>query len=118
MGGLARIEQGFGCRRSPRLRLGMRARLMTLERTYPVVLEDLAESGARITLPATDDFVVCVLRWMDYQVFADVAWRDGLDVGLRFDKPISARMLQATGDYLAELPIQYPQGEPGPRRSC
>ena len=77
----------------------MPARLVTLDRTYPVTLENLSQGGAKITLPVADDFVVGVLRWMDYHAFADVAWRDELAVGLQFDKPIAVEMLEATGLY-------------------
>ena len=77
----------------------MPARLVTLDGTYPVVLENLSQGGARITLPAADDFVVGILRWMDHHAFADVVWRDELAVGLQFDRPILAETVEATGLY-------------------
>ena len=102
MGETARIERGFGRRRSPRLRLGMPARLIVPDRTCPVVLENLSADGAGITLPEPCEFVVCVLRWMDQHAFADVAWRDGLAAGLRFDRPIPADVVETTILYAME----------------
>jgi hypothetical protein len=99
MGGLARIEPGFGRRRWVRRQVGMPARLIVPESTYPVVLEVLSQGGAGIVLPEPYDFVVCVLRWMDRHAFADVVWREGLSVGLQFDKPIPADAVEATRLY-------------------
>lgn len=113
MGETARTAQRFGRRKSPRLRLGMPARLVTLDRTYPVMLENLSEGGAKIVLPVADDFVVGVLRWMDYHGFADVVWREDCAVGLQFDKPISAEMLEATRLYDSQLTARMRQGGPG-----
>ena len=95
----------------------MPARLITLDRTYPITLENLSEGGAGITLPKEDDFVVCVLRWMDYHGFADVVWRDGLSVGLQFDKPVPVETLEATRLYFPKLLASARQGEPG-LRTC
>ena len=102
MGETARIERGFGRRRSPRLRLGMPARLIVPERTCPVVLENLSAEGAGITLPEPGEFVVCVLRWMDQHAFAEVVWREGFSVGLKFDQPITAETLEATRIYASQ----------------
>ena len=116
MGVIARQDRSFG-RRSPRLRVGMPARLVTLERSYAITLEDLSPGGARITLPAPDAFTVCVLRWMDYHGFDDVAWRDDLAVGLRFDAPISDAMLEATRLYAPHQLTPLQQEERG-LRNC
>ena len=96
MGGSVKTEHGFGRRRWPRHLVGVPARLIVPESTYPVLLDDLSQGGARIALPEPYEFVVCVLRWMDHHAFADVAWRDGLAVGLQFDKPISEELVEAT----------------------
>jgi len=94
MGGLARIERGFGRRRWPRHLVGMPARLIVPENTWQVMLDNLSQGGARITLAEPCEFVVCVLRWMDQHAFADVIWREELSVGLQFDKPISAAAVE------------------------
>jgi hypothetical protein len=96
---MVQIARGFGRRRSPRLRLGMPARLITPERSCPIVLENLTVDGAGVTLPEPSEFMVCVLRWMDNHAFADVVWREGFSVGLQFDKPIPAETLEATRLY-------------------
>ena len=99
MGGWVHAEHGFGRRRWPRHLVGMPARLIVPESTYPVMLDSLSQGGARITLPEPYEFVVAVLRWMDRHAFADVVWRDGLAVGLQFDKPIPAEALDAALRY-------------------
>ena len=116
MGELAHTASTFGRRRSPRLRLGMPARLVTLEGSFPVVLENRSEGGAKITLPAAAEFTVCVLRWMDYHGFADVVWREDLAVGLQFDQPISLEMLEATRVYAGGRMTRTWPGEPALRR--
>ena len=118
MGETAQIAPKFGRRRSPRMQLGMSARLITLDRTIPVVLENLSAEGARITLPAADDFVVGVLRWIDYHGFAEVVWREDCAVGLQFDQPISAEMLEVTRRYVAGRSVLAGQGEEPAIRRC
>lgn len=99
MGGTTQIARWIDRRGAVRLRLGMPARLITPEGTLRVVLEDLAEGGARITLPEPHDFVVCVLRWMEHHAFANVVWRDGHAVGMQFDKPVCTTILEETCRY-------------------
>jgi hypothetical protein len=110
MAGLALTGHGFGRRRWPRHLVGMPARLIVPESTYRVLIDDLSQGGARITLLEPCEFVVGVLRWMDRHAFADVAWRDGLAVGLQFDKPIPAEVLDAT--------ILYAIAQCVPARPC
>jgi hypothetical protein len=116
MGKLARIERGFGRRLWPRHLVGMPARMITPDRTCAVTLDNLSQRGARITLPETCEFVVGVLRWMDQHAFADVVWRDGLAIGLQFDKPIPAEAVEATRLYAEQHAARERQGEPGLRR--
>ena len=111
------VVQRFGRRRYPRLQLGMPARLIMPDGTVPVVLENLSLGGARVALAEPGNFVVCVLRWMDYHAFADVAWRDELAVGLQFDKPLSLAMLEATRVYAQGIPARVLPGE-ATLRSC
>jgi hypothetical protein len=117
MGETARIAPGFGRRRWTRLQLGMPARLIMPDGTVPVVLENMSLGGARIMLAVPDEFVVCVLRWMDYHAFADVVWREDLSVGLQFDKPLSLAMLEATRLYAEGVPARVRPGEVA-LRSC
>jgi len=117
MGPFARQERGFGRRRSPRLSVGLRARLITPDGTQLVVIEDLSLGGARITLPGREEFTVCVLRWMDFHAFADVAWRDGASVGLQFDRALTEETLEATGQYAWHRPSRERQQRLG-LRAC
>lgn len=74
----------------------MPARLITLERHLNVVLDDLSEGGASLTLPVPHPFTVCVLKWMDYHAFAEVRWVRDRSIGLQFAKPIPTATLEHT----------------------
>jgi hypothetical protein len=92
----ARIEHWICRRATPRFRLGMRARLITLERHLNVVIEDLSEGGAKLALPQPHAFTVCVLKWMDFHAFAEVSWMRETLVGLQFASPISVETIEQT----------------------
>jgi len=106
------------CRRqSPRFRLGIPARLITLDRHLNVVLRDLSEDGAGIALPNAHEFTVCVLRWMAFHAFAEVRWvRDDV-VGLQFASPLSLATLEQTVRGAPQL-LAAPQPKTLPPRSC
>jgi hypothetical protein len=108
----ARIERWTCRRREPRFRLGTPARLIALERHFAVTLEDLSEGGAKVTLPELHAFGVCVLRWMDYHVFAEVRWTRECVVGLQFVSPISAEMLEQTRLGAPDMLTQLKPREP------
>ena len=92
----ARIEHWICRRQVPRFRLGLTARLITLERHLTVRLEDLSEGGARVTLPVPHEFGVCVLKWADFHAFAEVRWMRDLVVGLEFSAPVPPETLAET----------------------
>ena len=102
----ASIEQWICRRQAPRFRLGMPARLITLERHLTVVIEDMSEDGARVKLPVRHAFGVCVLKWMDCHAFAEVRWMRDLSVGLQFASPISAETLAETARCAPDLVTQ------------
>ena len=109
MSQLARLDH-WKCRReAPCLRLGIPARLITLERTCAVKLDDLSVGGARIALASPHEFIVCVLRWIDYHCFAEVVWQHDLSVGLKFDQAISERVLQVSRQFAPDLVTQIKQ---------
>jgi len=86
----------------------MPARLITLDGTMPVFLENLSAGGAKIKLIEPHDFVVCVLRWMDFHCFAEVRWRDELNAGLQFDKPLTPEVLHFTRRAAPDV-VEQPQ---------
>ena len=92
----ARIEHWICRRQAPRFRLGMPARLITLERHLTVVLENLSEGGANVALPVPHVFTVCVLKWLDFHAFAEVRWMEGRVVGLQFAGPLPAETITQT----------------------
>jgi|SRR5690606_38270847 len=117
MGETAHKIQSFGRRQAPRYRLRIPARLITLDRTFSVVLEDLSAVGAKITMPVQHEFLVGVLRWMDCHGFADVRWREGLSIGLEFASPISEAVLEGTRRHASNRLTQFKQHAPA-TRSC
>ncbi|HEY6816577.1 MAG TPA: PilZ domain-containing protein [Croceibacterium sp.] len=98
-----RIEHWICRRQAPRFRLGVPARLITLERHLTVTLEELSEGGARITLPVPHAFTVGVLKWMDHHAFAEVRWMRERIVGLQFASRIPAETLEQTRLRSADL---------------
>lgn len=112
----ARIEHQLCRRQTPRFRLGMPARLITLEKHFDVVLEDLSELGAKVTLSEPHAFPVCVLKWMDHHAFAEVRWMQGAVVGLQFASPISAVTLEQTVRYAPGLVMRIKPAEEPARR--
>ena len=111
----ALVEHWICRRQAPRFRVDMSARLITLERHLTVEIDDLSESGARITLPVPHTFGVCVLKWMDFHAFAEVSWMRDLVVGLHFANPISAEALAETCCNAPHLAARRPP-DPAPRR--
>jgi len=113
----ARIEHWICRRQAPRFRLGLPARLITLERHLNVVIEDLAEGGAKITLPVPHEFGVCVLKWMDHHAFAEVRWTRDLTVGVQFPTPLPAEVLADTCRYAPDGVTQLKRSAIGARPS-
>lgn len=112
----ARIEHELCRRQAPRFRLGMAARLITLEKHLDVVLEDLSEAGAKVTLPEPHTFPVCVLKWMDHHAFAEVRWMNERVVGLQFASAIPAMTLEQTVRYAPGLVMRMKPGSKLDRR--
>jgi hypothetical protein len=86
-----------------RLRLGIPAALLSVDGRAAISLLDLSESGARILLPGDAPVSCGFLRWMDYEAFASVSWRDGRQAGLRFEEPIERDWLLDTREWLPAL---------------
>ena len=79
-----------------RLQLGMPAQLETLDGRQRVRLLDLSQGGAHVVLGQESDFHEAVLTWLRFEMFGMVVWREGLDVGLEFDKLIPLGVLVET----------------------
>jgi hypothetical protein len=79
-----------------RLRLGIPARLLTLEGQQWVTLVDLSQSGARIVLGASGKVSGGLLRWLGFEAFGDPAWQAGEELALHFDEPIELGWLIET----------------------
>ena len=90
-------------RQHARLRLGIPARLETLEGRYPVRLVDLSHGGAQIEMESEAPVREGVLSWMLFETFGIAAWQDGASVGLTFDRPLSRTALRMTRDKAPEI---------------
>lgn len=88
--------EGTTERETVRVPLGVPARIIMIGTTLSVVLDDLTIAGARITLAKPCRFQTGVLQWLEYECFADLAWQNGLAVGLRFERPIACQTLVET----------------------
>jgi len=84
-----------------RLRLGIPARLLTLEGQQCVTLVDLLQSGARIVLGASGKVSGGLLRWFEFEAFGDPVWQAGEELALHFDEPIEL-------DWLIEIRQRAP----------
>jgi hypothetical protein len=79
-----------------RLRLGIPARLLTLEGQQWVTLVDLSQTGARIVLGASGKVSGGLLRWLGFEAFGDPAWQAGEELALHFDEQIELDWLIET----------------------
>ncbi|KUR72886.1 hypothetical protein AQZ52_06675 [Novosphingobium fuchskuhlense] len=62
------------------------------------VLQDLSQTGARISLcsPPPRQGRDVLLRWPGQELFGQIVWSNGLDVGVAFHSPISHEELVET----------------------
>lgn len=79
-----------------RLRLGIPARLLSLEGQQWVTLIDLSQSGARVVLGSPGKFGGGLLRWLGFEAFGDPAWQVGDELALHFDEPIDLAWILET----------------------
>jgi len=79
-----------------RLRLGIAARLETLEGRQNVRLIDLSQGGARVILSKPGEIRQGVLTWLHFEAFGTVTWREDDHIGLQFDEPLPLAVLVET----------------------
>ena len=80
----------------PRLSVGIDANLETLSGRQTVRLIDLSQAGAHIVLTNPEVVTEGVLRWLGFDTFGITVWQDEEDVGLKFDRLLSARVFEET----------------------
>jgi hypothetical protein len=97
------VDDALLRRQHARLRLGIPARLETLDGRYPVRLVDLSHGGAQIEMESEAPVREGVLSWMLFETFGIAAWQDGGSVGLTFDRPLSLTALRMTRDKAPEI---------------
>lgn len=97
------VSSDFHPRRGKaRLRLGIPADLITVHGRHRVSLVDLSESGARLQCDSAR-ISDGVLKWLGYEAFGAVVWREGEEAGLHFDQPIEGAWLLDTRQWLPEI---------------
>ena len=83
-------------RQHARLRLGIPARLESLDGQQPVRLIDLSQSGAQVVVSRPDEMRRGVLCWCDFEAFGIIAWRDGDHLGIEFEELVPMDQLFET----------------------
>ena len=108
--GLHLTQPLLGRRREGRLRVELRARLITHEGVFPCALADIAYNGARIYLPgcALRSGRDAILVWEQFEAFGDVVWNNGDFLALRFEEPLVRSVLLGTrqAEDARSLPLQ------------
>lgn len=61
-----------------------------------MILDDLSQTGAQITLSDKEVSSSGVLTWLHFEAFADLAWHEGTACGFRFEQPLSEECLLET----------------------
>ena len=84
-----------------RLPLGVLGYLETLEGRKRVEIVDLSQGGAHILLLEHDDRVAsdisdCFLKWLQFDAFGTVTWKDGPRMGLAFEQPLRPGVIKET----------------------
>lgn len=79
-----------------RLRLGIPARLLSLDGQQAVTLVDLSQSGAQLRLLVPGRISGGLLGWLGFEAFGDTAWQIGDRLALSFDAPIELPWVVAT----------------------
>jgi hypothetical protein len=79
------------------------AAIHTVNGRQRITLLNLSESGALLQLKDGEPFDRGVLRWIDYEAFGTVVWRDGQRIALQFDEPIDRAWLLDTRERLPAL---------------
>lgn len=84
-----------------RLPLGVLGYLETLEGRKRVEIVDLSQGGAHILLlehgdRAASDISDCFLKWLQFDAFGTVTWKDGPRMGLAFEQPLRPGVIKET----------------------
>ena len=84
-----------------RLPLGVLGYLETLEGRKRVEIVDLSQGGAHILLLEHDDRAAsdisdCFLRWLQFDAFGTVTWKDGPRIGLAFEEALRPGVIKET----------------------
>ena len=84
-----------------RLPLGVLGYLETLEGRKRVEIVDLSQGGAHVLLLEHDDRAAsdisdCFLKWLQFDAFGTVSWKDGPRLGLAFEDALRPGIIKET----------------------
>lgn len=88
---------------APRLRLAAEAVFIGLDGRQRVTILDLSQAGAKVAFEEPPCEKAGFISWMEFETFGDVVWREGLYVGLKFDRKIPQAWLETTGERCAHI---------------
>lgn len=94
-----RAEARIGRRRFPRFLCSMAARFTTSHASHKVTLANLTSMGAHVVLEQPQLVSAGRLKWLRFEVFAQVVWQDRHSCGLVFEEPLVEDWLLETKGY-------------------
>jgi PilZ domain len=99
-GSLRQFPKHSGRRGHSRLRLRQPAELITLGGQVRCGLINLSQTGARIEIaPVPRPGASAFLRFCGQEVFGTVVWSSASACGMRFDEPLTAKVMLAARDF-------------------
>jgi hypothetical protein len=89
-------------RQQMRVRLAADGAFLGLDGRQTITVLDLSQIGARVAFQEPPWEKAGFLSWMEFETFGDVMWREGLYVGLKFDRPIPFEWLVKTSERVTD----------------
>lgn len=85
-----------GRREARRVKIAVDGHLLGYEGRQAITVLDLSQTGAKVAFEEPPREKAGFISWMEFETFGDVVWREGLYVGLQFDRPIPIKWLELT----------------------
>jgi len=83
--------------------VGIPARLVTVHGTVSVDLINLSRTGARIDRAHVPKVREAMLVWLGFEAMGELVWREGQQLGMTFDAPLSIETMIATREQAATV---------------
>lgn len=79
-----------------RLRVGIAARVETLDGLLNVRLVDVSQKGAQLLVPPGTKVRRGIVSWLGFEAFGCLVWQDGDHMGVEFDEELPVEQLVET----------------------